>query len=157
MAELWIAYIGVAGSLAVAVFSLLTSGRARELALRAEATAKRHEQIRLKGLEAAEKFLSSVADLHLAMASMRLECKTTCGIVRTDSVAMKDLIRSIEEIGHLRIQCAMYWTEDIRNKISKLYDDVLLRGAPGGDFSIIEQQVEELTEAIVELCKQSYL
>ncbi|HEX6257925.1 MAG TPA: hypothetical protein VFZ48_00430 [Candidatus Saccharimonadales bacterium] len=107
MTELWVAYIGIAGSLAIAVFSLLTSGRAKELALRAEATVKRHEQIRLKGLEAAEKFLSVVADLHLALTSMMLESRPT-GIVPQDSVAEKDFIRSIGEIGHLRIQFAMY-------------------------------------------------
>jgi hypothetical protein len=157
MTELWVAYIGVAGSLAVAVFSLLTSGRAKELALRAEETVKRHEQIRLKGLEAAEKFLSSVADLHIAMDSMRLESRRTSGIVSEDSVALKDLIRSIEEIGHLRIQFAMYWTDDIRSKIGNLYDKILLQGAVSGDFGMIEKEVEELTDAIVDLCKESYL
>jgi hypothetical protein len=113
----------ILGSIILAVFSLVTSGKAMELALKAKEAAKRSEQVRLNAVAAGEKLLK-------AMAKIILEAESAVFLLshRREKELSED-----EEVGFMRrmggaaavirktmYSTAIYTTPAIRNGLYNL-------------------------------------
>jgi len=139
-----VALITAVGSLIVAVFGLVTSGKAKQLALRAEKTSKGAEQVRLRAIGAGEALLAAMAELMLTAEGILFRLSSRTGEVLTLEEAQQyatAIERAISEIRRIMYSTALYTTPAIRERLENLLGPIQ-RGK--ADFSLAESFVVAL-------------
>ena len=159
--QITVALIAAISSLGVAIFSLLTSRRAKVLVLRAEEQGKRTEQIRLKATESGEKLLKELSNLIIALQGIhwRIKRREKEHEIYPDDVN-KAISKSILNTNHFIYETAIYTTPEIRQKI--VYMVEILTDPDGDAFRVenIESTMDQLINIhteVSELFKHTYL
>jgi len=143
-----LALVAAVGSLIIAVLGLVTSGKAKQLALRAEGASRRSEQVRLRATAAGEALLAAMAELMLTGERILFQLSSRSGEVLTLEEAQQyatAIERAMSEIRRIMYSTALYTTPAIRERLENLLGPIY-RGK--ADFSLAESFVVALRAEI---------
>ena len=155
-----VALVTALGSLILAIFGLVTSGKAKQLALRAEETSKRSEQVRLRATAAGEALLAAMAELMLTAEGILFRLSTRTGEILTLEEVQQyaaPIEKATSEIRRIMYSTALYTTPAIRESLENLLGPIH-RGE--ADFSLAESFVVALRaelSAVAAMFHDTYL
>jgi len=147
-------------SLVIAVWSLLTAKKSRELALSAEESAKRGELVRIRALEATDSLLCAVADLVSIVGGIGFLVNFAGGI----SMENESIRNSFKEFGEkrayimkLRIQYAPYLTEDLIKHMDLLFESTERLSIDQNYLKNIEGKLRLIGNQVADNARQRFL
>jgi hypothetical protein len=151
------ALVAAGVSLALAIFSLISSRITKRSLLRIEEQSKRSEQIRLKATESGEKLLQYLTEVIISLESIKFHKKFEHkeGILESSG----NLNQALSKVYRVNYETAIYTTSEIKDKvfetISPLLKNEFELTIKNIDTNIV--RLNSLHDEIANMFKSTYL
>lgn len=154
------ALITATASLGVAVFSMVTAGKAKEVAARVEESAKQSEQVRAHATRAGDEILSTSADIIIAAETVQFflarRAKKTLD-EREVLELFKPMTDPVHKMRQVMYSTEIYTTEEIRNDVSKLLQSFVAGNVEFEDWDEFVEDLKKQHSKIATSFRKAYL
>jgi len=154
------ALIAAAASLGVAVFSVVTAGKARRLVARVEEDAKQSEQVRIHATEAGVEILKISADLIIAAETVHFFLLRRAKKVLEESETrelFKPMTEPVHRMRQIMYSTEIYTTEEIRSDVSNLLQSFIAGNVSFEDWDEYVEKLRKQHSKIATSFRKTYL